>query len=484
MSYGPPAIFNGKNILIATVVCLGGLICGISFLVSAPLVLAVVAYVGAVVFFQNRLKELFYIYLFGVFFFPATIGIDTPFLLLNVDRMVLAVLLGSWALTLAKGRRVLVPSMAGKGILVYFLASAGSVILNYSYISSEGLLYSSLLKLFALFVERTMLIYLLLSIIQDKKEIKHILVFIVLCLSVVAAYGIYESKTHFNIFTKFTTIDRVAINRTVLSENLRVGMYRAKSTLALPHVLGTTLCMMFPTALYVFMGSRGRTRAGAALAALLFAGGIMATYTRGVYLALGLAIAISFFYIRSPFKKIVLVFLMVAALAMASVHPSVRLFYSQYLSRLLNSSQMTHDRENSVQARLTDYEYTAQRLKRHPFVGRGVGTHMAGHGGMPYLDNTYLYVLIETGFLGFIGFMWILYELVIQTGLRIRTRLRTDSDASLMLYLHIGIVVFYFQCLTYDAFSLGGASKLFWVIAGLLLTYLRLSEKKAVHASA
>lgn len=466
------------------VVCLVGFLFGISLLVSIKVMMAVVVCLVLMVLFQCKLKWLFYAYLFSVFFFPPTIGVDTPFILLNVDRIVLALLLGSWVLAIASGKRPIVSSPLDKSIFFYIFAASVSILVNIRYILGHDLIVSSMFQVFSLFMERVLIIYVLLSTINSKSEIKSILVFSIVCLSIVAAYGIYESRTHFNIFTKFTMIKREQVNLTVLSENLRVGMYRAKSTQMLPHVFGTGLCMMFPLALYAGFYMRGLLRFGAGIAAILFLGGIAVTFTRGVYLSLILAVIISFFYLRSSVKRVILIVLVAVAIGVSMTIPSAQLFYSQYLSRLVDPKLMTYDREHSIQSRLRDYAYTLTQLKETPLLGKGPGTHIAGQFGTPYLDNVYLYVLIEGGLVGFTAFILLLYGIVFRIGRMIRSRLETDPDALLMRFVHIAVVIFYFQCLTYDAFGLGGASKLFWVILGLILTYLRVTEKAAASANA
>lgn len=458
--------------VVLTAVAVGGAF----WVVPAKLIMAALLYLTAIFIFQRRVKELFYLYLLAVFYFPPTIGIDTPFILLNVDRMVLAVLLGSWGVAVFRGSVRWVRSPIDGSIFFYLIAVLASIAANYGYISHQGLTTSAFMKVFVLAGERMLLVYVLLSVLKDKRELKSMLVFIAFNLAVVAGYGVIESKTHYNIFTQFTTVDREGVNLTALSEALRAGLYRAKSTQMLPHIFGTELVMFFALLLHTILNSRWLGKMSAMLAAALFAGGIAVTYTRGVYLVLLLAVGLALLYLRSPIKRIALLLMLTAALFAASTQKPVQEFYKTYLSHLLVSRQMTQDREHSIQGRLSDYEYTAKRLKERPVFGRGLGTHIAGLAEMPFLDNAYLYVLIETGLVGMTAFLWLLFNLVVRLGWRIRSRLDADEDADRMRYVHIGIVVFYFQCLTYDAFTFGGASKLFWVIVGLLVAYLKLSE--------
>jgi O-antigen ligase len=273
------------------------------------------------------------------------------------------------------------------------------------------------------------------------------------------------------------TIKNPEVLRAALSEAIRFGLYRAKSTQVLPHIFGTALSMILPLQIYHFLYKEGRSRIMAVIGIILTLGGIAVTYTRGVYLACGLGISLSFLCLKSISKKMMFIALIGCLLFVVLYNPRVISFCSEYLLKLLNPSTIAFDREHSMESRISDYAFTADRLKNRLFLGQGYGTYESGVGFDKYVDNSYLYNLIETGVIGFLAFLFLIYGIIFKTGRLLTKYQYYDSDIYMCRFMHIGLIVFFFQCLTYDAFGFAGASKLFWVLFGLLLALYNIAKK-------
>ena len=429
---------------------------------------------------QNRVKFLLYVYLLTLFFIPPTIGVETPFLLFNVDRVVMAVLLGSWAILVFRGKVRLSATPVDKAVFIYLGVIIVTVAVNFREISRTHEWFTSVKTLFVIAIERVLIIYVMLSVFREKRGLQKLLWFIAVCLAIVAVYGIYESAVKDNFFVHISTIKNPEVNDIALSQTTRSGLYRAKSTQVLPHIFGTELCMIFPLIFFYLMDRGSKRKAAALLILAAFFGGIAVTYTRGVYLALFLGLALCFLRIKRVEKKIGLILAVVAVFSAGFAVPPVKAFYMRYMTKFLNPQAMTYNSDYSISTRLEDYAYAYKRLRNNYLFGEGYGTYHSGVQGDHYLDNAYLYVLIETGILGLAAFLWLVYTIVFRLARWIRSP-AADEETEMLRFLHAGLIVFFFQCLTYDAFVFAGASKLFWVLLGTLLVYqkLRLQEAAA-----
>ena len=454
-----------------------GYLCSGMLIKSPAPFIVMLSYVALVIFFQNRLKAAIYIYLFAVFFIPSTIGIETRAMLFNIDRLILAVILGSWAVMLSRGRTKVCATPVDAQFILYLAVISISALWNIDSILTNGDLAKSIKKISVISLERILVVYVIISVLKTRAEIRRMLSFIILCLSIVAAYGIFESAVRDNIFLRIKTIKNPKVIETTFSKAIRFGLYRAKSTQVLPHIFGTALCMILPLQIFYFLYQNGKARLLAALAMVLTIGGIAVTYTRGVYIACALGVSLSFIFLKNISKKMMLIGLIACILFIGLQNQRVVTFCTEYIAKLLNPSTAAFDREHSLQGRMSDYRFTVSRMKNRLLLGQGYGTYTAGAGFDQYLDNAYLYALIETGIVGFAVFLFLIYGIVFKIGRLLIKYQERDFDIYMCRFIHIGLIVFFFQCLTYDAFVFAGASKLFWVLLGLLLAYLKFSEE-------
>jgi cell division protein FtsW (lipid II flippase) len=115
----------------------------------------------------------------------------------------------------------------------------------------------------------------------------------------------------------------------------------------------------------------------------------------------------------------------------------------------------------SAAARVEAWTKAAEKLGYRPFIGAGVP------GGL-VIDNQYVRVLIETGFIGFAAFMWMISMLF-----RMAVRVFKEAEDNFSKSLSIGFICGFIALLTQ---SLGGAVFIlirimepFWFIAAMVL---------------
>ncbi|HQJ16109.1 MAG TPA: O-antigen ligase family protein [Candidatus Omnitrophota bacterium] len=126
----------------------------------------------------------------------------------------------------------------------------------------------------------------------------------------------------------------------------------------------------------------------------------------------------------------------------------------------------------STAARIEAWRLAMQKLSMRPVIGAGVP-------GGSVIDNQYVRVLIETGFLGFTAFMWMISQLF-----RMAVRVYKQSSDDFARSLSIGFICGFIALLTQ---SMGGAVFIlirvmepFWFLAAMVLAMPEVvAEEKA-----
>ena len=112
---------------------------------------------------------------------------------------------------------------------------------------------------------------------------------------------------------------------------------------------------------------------------------------------------------------------------------------------------------------------------QYPFLGAGVT-------GRGFIDGQYFRVLAETGGLGLLSFLWILFRIY---GMAIRTYRESPHhfDQAVSLGFLSGFVGLLFHALTTNTFIVVRIMEPFWCLAGIvaMLNYLNIQEKAEVE---
>jgi O-antigen ligase len=119
----------------------------------------------------------------------------------------------------------------------------------------------------------------------------------------------------------------------------------------------------------------------------------------------------------------------------------------------------------STQGRTADYAPVAQYVVQHPFLGRGFGTFIPDL--YRTLDNQYLGLLVETGFLGLLAFLALVFGTVTIAG-RIRRSTQDPRTRDLAQCLKAGIVVITVDAATFDAFGFAVCVGTLFLLLGIV----------------
>ncbi|MFN7170941.1 MAG: O-antigen ligase family protein [Candidatus Omnitrophota bacterium] len=141
-------------------------------------------------------------------------------------------------------------------------------------------------------------------------------------------------------------------------------------------------------------------------------------------------------------------------------------------------------KRTSISYRLERFPTVFKMLKEHPFTGVGIENFRYlfdkyhAQQNIPYEfkipDNMYLMLLAETGLIGFIAFLYFLFNLL-------RKSLKAMADEENGQFLRLCICGFFgllFNMFSYDLFYWNMPFCFFWMYAGIIKSYSDLQNEK------
>lgn len=130
--------------------------------------------------------------------------------------------------------------------------------------------------------------------------------------------------------------------------------------------------------------------------------------------------------------------------------------------------------DDSIRYRTHDYAVAAEEIRRHLWLGRGLGTWYAPKHQV--FDNQYLLSMVETGVIGTLALAGV-FVVGIWAALAARRRSRGFADRDLGLTLAAMLVVPLLGCATFDLASFPTALAISFVVAGTSGALLRLTPR-------
>jgi len=220
--------------------------------------------------------------------------------------------------------------------------------------------------------------------------------------------------------------------------------------------VSTMFALVVPFALLAFTGTRD-VRAKVmwlALTGLLLAGSLATTRKSSVVVPLA-SLAILLFYAPARFVRLLPVLAVLVAL--------VPLISPGALDRVTSQFNDNIGESSSVRARTEDYDALQTDLVTNPVLGRGFGTYDPIR--FRILDNQYLGLAVETGFVGVTAYLIMIGLLLATTHPVIR---RGPPDAAwVSLGIAAGAVGFAIATVLFDVLGFPHAPYLFLFLAGL-----------------
>jgi len=284
----------------------------------------------------------------------------------------------------------------------------------------------------------------------------------------VAAGGVVATLGIVQFLTGLALIDRLSIpglsaNNALTSVYNRNGFVRAAGTSTHPIEFGVLLAMVLPIALHFALApsSRSRVRRWFPVAAIAVA--VPVTVSRSAFI--GVLVVLAILLPSWPRRRRRRAYAAIAVL-LAAVYVGVPGLLGTMIRLFTGISG-----DNSARSRTDSYSLAWQFITHNPFFGRGISTFLPKY---RILDNQYLGLTIETGFVGLGAFL-----LVLATGVTLAVKIRrTALDPgvrSLALALMATVVAAGVSYATFDAFGFTQVASLtFFVLGSIAALHRRL----------
>jgi O-antigen ligase/polysaccharide polymerase Wzy-like membrane protein len=381
-------------------------------------------------------------------------------------RLAVALVAAAWVSSLLVDPRVrLRRSSLEKPFFVLLLVVLSSVIANGDQIQELGvgaIVAKDLTFLASFFI----VFYLIISLVRRPEHVDMLVRTLVVGGALIALLALVEARTGNNAFNGLDDFVPLLEQTEEPSDTdlKRFGRVRAYASAQHPIALGAALALILPLAVYLAQRT-GRKRWW--LAGSLLGLGALATLSRTSVLMLGV-IAVVFFRHRPKEMKRLWPLLLPAALVVHFALPgTIGAFQGLFFPEegLIAEQQKAAGSVGS--GRVADLGPSLGEWKLKPLLGYGYGTRIVEgqHANAFILDDQWLGILLETGLLGALAWLWLLARFIRKTGRKAKED--PSPHGWLLTAITASVSAFAWGMLTFDAFSFIQATFLLFILLGL-----------------
>ncbi len=313
--------------------------------------------------------------------------------------------------------------------------------------------------------------------VKNLNQLKEAFIALILSCAVLAAIGIFEFIFHWLLYSNLQT----ALGVEIVGKYLPRGEYlRAVATLGQPIVMGYVMVVVLGT--YLYLSSAIKSKNLRLLGFALLLGGLVAPLSRGPWI--GAAALILVFIATGPYaiKR-----LSMLAFALLIIMPFLgQIPGGQKVIDLLPFVGTTETENIDYREKLLDNSLIV--FNRHPLLGSvDYRNQLADLGmkqgeGIVDVVNSYLDIVLGHGLIGlflFLGFFWLALSSVIK-------RMRENQDKKSELYLLGRALLSTVLAILLTIFTVSSIMVIpivYWITAGLCISYARMSLVPAHQAS-
>jgi O-antigen ligase len=383
-------------------------------------------------------------------------------------RLFVAILLLGWLASLLVDARTKLSKTGFEARLLLIVGSAvGSVISNPDRVAALSSVVDKKLTFFLSFI---LVLYVTASVIRRLDNIDYLAKTLVVGGAIVGFFAMVESRTGFNVFNH---LDRVipilragAEGEPEAFQKYGAAKLRVFASAQHPIALGAAFVVLTPLAIYLSQRYRQRRWY---LCTILLIAGCSATVSRTGVVMLAV-VGVVFVWLRPRevrrFWPVIIPALIVIKLVLPGTLGAIK--QSFLPAGGLVAEQQSQPGE-SGSGRIADLGPALQEWKRQPLLGQGYGTRVVDLNiqgpKANILDNQWLGTLLETGIIGFFGWLWFFVRVVRRFGKEAK---RDDSDRGwLLVALAAGVAAFGVGMFTYDAFAFIQVTFLLFIFVGL-----------------
>jgi polysaccharide biosynthesis protein PslJ len=383
-------------------------------------------------------------------------------------RVFVALLVLGWVTSLLADPRSRVRRTGFEGPLILIIGSAlASVASNPERVAQFSPFVDKKLMFFISFV---IVLYVIASTIRRLADIDYLAKTLVVGGATVGFFAIVESRTGFNIFNH---LDRAIPVLQAGGEGepeafQKFGAAKLRVFGSAQHPIALSAAFVVLTPLAVYLAYRYRQRRWYICAALLIAGCAATVSRTGVVMLV--VVALVFLWLRPKEVRRLWPVLIPALIVIKLVLPgTLGAIKQSFLPAGGLIAEQSSQPGQSGSGRIADIGPALQEWRRQPVLGQGFGTRVvdADVQGQQanILDNQWLGTLLETGIVGFFGWLWFFARVVRRFG----KEAKADDSARgwLLVSLAAGVAAFGVGMFTYDAFAFIQVTFLLFIFVGL-----------------
>lgn len=382
-------------------------------------------------------------------------------------RVLVALILGGWCASLLADERVsLRRSHFDKPIGLFLLAVVASLAMNPGRASSTQPELTKKILFFASFV---LVFYLVVSVVRSIDHVELLTKAIVVCGSIVAVAAIYETRSGYNVFDHLSSWipvlePNVLVNISESTDN-RGATTRAYGSAQHAIALGAVLVMVIPMALALTRTSGKRWWLAVAV---LGPGAISSVSRTTVLMLLGAGLVFVWLRFRESRRLAPLAIPMVVLIHLAVPGTLGTLKESFFPDQGLIAQQTNTAVGSGRLATLGPA--LSEEFAPNPLVGEGFGTRVVTSNALvpknaPILDDQWLGILVETGVVGTLAWLWLFGRSLRLAGKLARRR--RDTQSWLLTGLAASTGAYAVGMFVYDAFTFVQVTFLLFLVLGL-----------------
>ena len=420
-----------------------------------------------------------------VFFVPVkryTLPAQLPFHL-EPYRLLIAVMLAGFGASLLVDRRVRLRRTgleAPIGLLV--AAILGSELTNPARLGTGGL-GEEATKALLLFGAFLAIFFLLSSVQRTRADVHAFVEALVACGAILGVFAVFESRTGYNVFNHLSSYVPFlhASGPPVIPP--RGGRLRVYASSQHPIALAATFVMLLPLAIYLARSTQRRRWWLAGVSMLM---GALATGSRTAVVMIAV-VALVYLWLRPRQVRrlwpLLIPLVVVVHFAMPGALGTMReaFFPRGGLIAQQENAAAGHARLSTLGPALHD------EFAPHPILGEGFGTRVTTPDSVvpvpnaPILDDQWLGLLLETGTVGALSFLWLLVRFVRRSGSAAKRR--DGPAAELHVATAAAVAAYGVGMFLYDAFSFIQVTLVFFFVLAAGCAALRNDLRAAARTA-
>jgi polysaccharide biosynthesis protein PslJ len=383
-------------------------------------------------------------------------------------RLFVAMLLLGWFASLLVDPKTRLRRTGFEAPLVLIVGSAlGSIVANPDRVAQLSSVVDKKLMFFLSFV---LVLYVTAGVIRRLDNIDYLAKTLVVGGAIVAFFAMIEARTGFNVFNH---LDRAIPILRAGAEGepeafQKYGAAKLRVFGSAQHPIALSAAFVVLTPLAVYLAHRYRQRRWWLCVALLIAGCSATVSRTGVMMLV--VVGVVFLWLRPREMRRLWPAIIPALIVIKLVLPgTLGAIKQSFLPAGGLIAEQRAQPGESGSGRIADLGPALKEWRRQPLLGQGFGTRVVDLNlsgpKANILDNQWLGTLLETGIVGFFGWLWFFARVVRRFGKEAK---KDDSARGwLLVSLAAGVCAFGVGMFTYDAFAFIQVTFLLFIFVGL-----------------